>query len=155
MIGWIAADQGLLKFFLLIVVGFVLLAAISGLVGAVGEAVDGMVMEVRGRLYDVDTSKSHAAEKHGEELTSTIRNCIENGGYIQTWRKADRYIEVCMLPIPEKPEKFDEEHFGLRVCTDDPDCGFVELTCFDLDCNLPGVEDYLMRSGYSDITIYR
>lgn len=107
----------------------------------------------KGRLADVDTSKSHGDDKHGEALAAEVRHCIDNGGFIQTWYnpQTKHYVEVCMMLDPSG-EGFDDEHFGLRPCIDDPECGFTELTTFDMEGTANDVEWYLGGQGYMDIT---
>jgi len=137
----------------LILIGLVLVAIMAlGALAGIGESVGDLALNAKGRLADVDTSKSHAGEKHGETLASQIRHCIDNGGHIQTWfnHQTGRYIEVCMLQTPDGEN--DDEHFGLRVCEDDPDCGFAEITAFDIEGNANQVEWYLGGRGYVDIT---
>ena len=125
--------------------------AVLGAASEVAPAIENLVVNANGRLTDVDTSTSHAEKKHGVELTNNIRHCIDNGGYIQTWQLDKRFIEVCVLN--DENGDPNDEHFGLRVCRDDPKCGFVEITAFDKTGMINNVEQYLENHGYVDVTV--
>lgn len=69
----------------------------------------------------------------------TVRHCLENNGPIQTWKKDDRIIFVCMLNETGK--------YGIQVITENLK---KEITAFIKNKmkHLSQVEQYLKNGGY-------
>lgn len=134
----------------LLIIAFLVFAVFAGIAQAELSVPDvgSLVNQAAGRLADVDSSTGHAEEKHGVNLSTQVRNCIDGGKHVQTWRSSSndrRWIEVCRLGN-------GWDWWGLRVSDNDPDKGFVEVTIFDIEGEIQQVEEYLIRNEYYDVT---
>lgn len=88
----------------------------------------------------VGTALSHATERHGTDAQS-VRDCIEQQGYMQVWWNADNEhrIEVCQV---------DEHTWGLRVLKRISG-KWQEITAFvrHQATTIEEVDQYLTNSG--------
>jgi hypothetical protein len=91
-------------------------------------------------LKDVQTDISHAEERHGVEIATRTRKCLDEKGadLVMTNSKTNRWAEICEV---------EPGRFGVRIA-EQIEGTFQEITIFEFKGNLWDCEYYLGGQQY-------
>jgi len=115
---------------------------VDGLAGVAEVPTQEQMLALQNGIADVGTSLSHAVEKHGAEVVSAVRNCLDGGGsQLTMWNPiTNRFGEIC---------EFEPGRFGFRII-ETIKGEFEEVTIFDdLYEHIGQAEYYMNGQGYT------